>query len=231
MEIARQLYQLQEVDTELELAEKAVLELAGKIEASEELTAARARLVSDRLHLEDIKKQQRSLEIDAQEITPKLKRIEDELYSGRVRNQKELSALEHEADTLKTRLSKLETSELELMDKADKAVIKVSSSEKEFKAAEEAWERQKPELTAELALAKARLAEITEKRRKLASSIDPSAVTVYQSVRKARGKAVVPVEKGVCMGCRITVTVTELQKVRSGQLVRCGSCGRILYSA
>ena len=37
------------------------------------------------------------------------------------------------------------------------------------------------------------------------------------------------VEQGICRGCRISLPTTDLQQARSGKLVQCSSCGRILF--
>ncbi len=231
MSIARQLFQFQEVDIELEAAEKAVSGIMHQLEGSEALTAARSQLAAERQHLAELKKQQRSLELDAGAINAKLKRVEEELYSGRVRNPKELSNLQREFEILKADRNKLESRELEIMDQAEQVGKRVSFAEKEFQVLEEGWQRQKEQLSADLEHARAVLAEITQRRQQLAGGIEPSALKTYQDVKRARGKAVVPVERGICTGCRIALSVADTQRVRSGQLVRCGSCGRILYLA
>jgi predicted nucleic acid-binding Zn-ribbon protein len=48
-------------------------------------------------------------------------------------------------------------------------------------------------------------------------------------VRTRKGNAVVKVEQGRCQGCHIKLSMNEWQKARTGVLVQCSSCGRILY--
>jgi len=36
---------------------------------------------------------------------------------------------------------------------------------------------------------------------------------------------------GICQGCRITLPNTDLQRARGGGVVRCSSCGRIIFLA
>src|SRR5450756_2313758 len=98
MSIARQLFQLQEVDIELEAAEKVVSGIMHRLEGSEALAAARGRLAVERDKLAELKKQLRSIELDAGEINAKLKKVDEELYSGRVSNSKELSNLQREVE-------------------------------------------------------------------------------------------------------------------------------------
>ncbi|MFC1940720.1 zinc ribbon domain-containing protein, partial [Chloroflexota bacterium] len=78
---------------------------------------------------------------------------------------------------------------------------------------------------------KTKLASLKHKRQQLVSEIDPQVIETYQLLRKHKGTAVAKVTEGICRGCRISLPVTELQQVRSGSLVRCSSCGRILFLA
>ena len=227
--IPRQLLKLQEVDVELDAAEKAAARLTRQIDECEALTTARERLAAERQHLVELNKKQRFLELDVAELNSRLKKIEDELFSGRIRSQKELSALQHEDNTLKSNRGKLETEELKLMDMIEETGRNVKVAEVEFQAVNDGWEQEKGKLTAELDREKQIVSDLTEKRRQLASTLDPPVVNIYRDVKRTRGKAVVPLERGICTGCRIAVSVTDSQKVRSGQLVRCGSCGRILF--
>ena len=171
MSISRQLVQLQEVDIELEAAEKAVSGITHQLEGSEALTAARSRLAAERQHLAELKKQQRSIELDAGAINAKMKRVEEELYSGRVRNPKELSNLQREFESLKADRNKLESRELEIMEQAEQAGKRVIFAEKEFQTVDEGWQRQKEQLSAYLEPARIVLDEVTQRRQQLAAGI------------------------------------------------------------
>jgi predicted nucleic acid-binding Zn-ribbon protein len=58
-------------------------------------------------------------------------------------------------------------------------------------------------------------------------------VAAYDRLRRRRrGVAVVRVERGTCLGCRLTVPTVVLQRARSGtnpNPVQCPSCERMLY--
>lgn len=231
MGIARQLYQLQEVDLELESTEQAVKQITRQLNESEALTGARNKLAAERQHLEELRKQQRSAEHEADDLTAKLKRIEEELYSGRIRNPKELANLQHEAETMKGQRGQFESRVLEIMEQADQTTKKVSDSESKLGAVEAAWNQQHQHLSADLERLKAVLVDVTQRSHQVASGIEATALDVYLGLRKARGTAVVKVERGICGGCRVALPSSETQRTRSGELVRCGSCGRILYLA
>ena len=61
------------------------------------------------------------------------------------------------------------------------------------------------------------------------ASIDKDTLAAYEGVKGRKGQAVVKVEQGRCLGCRVTLSVSELQHARGNAIVTCGNCGRILY--
>lgn len=231
MSIAKQLYQLQEVDLELESTEQAVSQISRQLGESEALVGARNTLAAEQQRFEELRKRQRTAEQEIDDLAGKLAKTEEKLYSGRIRNPKELSNLQHEVETMKAQRDQFESRVLEIMEEAEQAAKNSDTAENKFKAVETEWRQRQQQLSAELGRLRTVLAEIMQKRQRLAGGIEPLAIDTYQELRRLRGMAVVRVEQGICSGCRISLPVTELQRSRSGTLVRCGSCGRILYLA
>ena len=75
------------------------------------------------------------------------------------------------------------------------------------------------------------LSELKHKRQLLSAKVDPQAVEFYNELKKQKGTAVAKIEQGICCGCRISLPANELQRTRGDSLVRCSSCGRILFLA
>ena len=125
----------------------------------------------------------------------------------------------------------MEDQALEVMEQVDLATKTVTNLESELIRLETEWQTQQKKLAADAEQLQITIAETKHKREMLAGDIDPQAVEVYQELKRLRGTAVAKVEQGICRGCRISLPVTELQQVRSGNLIRCSSCGRILFLA
>jgi predicted nucleic acid-binding Zn-ribbon protein len=231
MSVAKQLYQLQEVDLELESNEQASSQISSQLGESEAIIETQNRLASERQHLEGLTHQQRAVEWEIDDITSKLTSVEEGLYGGRIRNPKELTDLQHESDSLKTKRNKLEDQALEIMEKAELAAKSVATLDSELKTLEAEWQSQQKQLSTDLKHLEVEISNLKHNRQLLETEIDPQTVEIYNELKKQRGTAVARVEQGICCGCRISLPVTELQRARSGSLVRCSSCGRILFLA
>ena len=234
MSVARQLYQLQEIDLELDSNEQSLNQTARQLGESEIVVRTRQQLELERQHLEELAKQQRSVEWEIDDITSKLTTAEEALYSGRIRNPKELANLQHETDALKARRRQLEDNLLEIMGQVEFTSKSVAAINSELKVREAEWQSQQQQLSAHLEQLKATRSELNEQRKQLIGllmPLDPKLIDLYTELKKHKRTAVAKVEQGICQGCRISLPVTELQRARGNSLVRCSSCGRILFLA
>jgi len=229
MSVAKQLYQLQEVELEIESNEKALAQLASQLGESQAVVRAQAKLKLKQQHLEELGRQQHSAEWEIEDLVNKLTPAEEKLYSGRIKDPKELTNLQHEVDGLRVRRNQLEDQALEVMDQVELSTASVSTLRNELKTLETDWHSQQQQLSTDMEQLKTTLADLKHKRQLLSANIDPQAIEFYQGLRKQKGLAVAKVEQGVCQGCRISLPTTELQRARSDSLVQCSSCGRILF--
>ena len=103
MNIAKQLYQLQELDLEIESNEQAVNQIASQLGESQAVVRAQTQFTQAHQHVEELKRQQHSAEWEINDLVDKLTVAEKKLYSGTITNPKELTNLQHEVDGLKTK--------------------------------------------------------------------------------------------------------------------------------
>jgi len=229
--VANQLYQLQEVDLELEANEQALRQIASQLGESQAVVRARTKLTSENQRLEELKRQQQSLEWELDDLASKLATAEERLYGGRIRNPKELTNLQHEVEGLKSKRDQLEDKALEVMEQVELTEASVATISNEFKRLEAEWQSQQQQLSSNMEELKAMLSDLKQKRQALSASIDPEAIEFYDKLQKQKGTAVAKVEQGICRGCRISLSAAELQQARGGSLVQCSNCGRILFLA
>ncbi len=229
MGVARQLYDLQEIDQEIDSTERALNEALGQLGESQAVVAARAGIASDQRKLDDIKRQQRSAETDAEDLTAKIKAGDEKLYSGKVRNPKELTDLQRDVAGLKARRSDLESKALEMMEQAEAAQARLTKARADLETLEKAAGASQRALKAEVEHLKKLLADLKLRRGPIVQSIDPRIMQLYEKLRKEKRVALARVEQGICRGCRISLSSNEIQQARSGNVVQCSSCGRILF--
>ena len=231
MSVAKQLYELQEVDLELESHGQALKQLSSQLGESQTVLKVRRQLGMEGQHLEELKHGQHSTEWEIDGITTKLTAAEEELYSGRVRNPKELANLQHEIEILKARRNELEDKTLEIMEQAEVTTASTKTLKSELKTLEAEWQSQQRKLKTDMEQLRVMLANLKQKREEMSAQVDPTVVEFYGELKKQKGTAVAKVEQGVCWGCRIALSNAELQRVRGGGLMQCSSCGRILFLA
>jgi uncharacterized protein len=231
MSIAQQLYHLQELDIEIETDRQSLQLMKSQLGESAIFAKARADLAAEQKRIADLKKQQQTFEWEADDITAKLKKSEEELYSGRIRNPKELSSLQQDVTMLKANRSKIDDKDLELMESLEKSNAKYSGLSEQFKKVEAQWKIDQQQLTTDIEKTGEKLTKCEEERQSLISSLGANIIALYEDLKKKRKTAVARVTQGTCSGCRIQLPITDLQRVRSGSVVQCSSCARILYLA
>ncbi|MFH1169051.1 MAG: C4-type zinc ribbon domain-containing protein [Chloroflexota bacterium] len=229
MGITKQLYQLQEIDLEIDADEQSLGQKTGQLGEDEVVARARIRLASGQQGLAELKHQQRSAENDIDDISSKIAAAEGQLYGGRITNPKELSGLQQEGNALKAKRDQIEDETLALLDRLELAEAEVAAADSDLKRIEVEWQRQQQQLTVEIAQLKDKLSALNQKRQTVLNEIDPQTAELYHRLRQQKGQAVARVEQGICRGCRISLDSSELQQARSGRAVQCSSCGRILF--
>ena len=229
MNVAKQLFELQEIDTQIEAKEKAVKSMTAELGENDLVINARTTLAAEQKQLDDLSHEQHSLEWEIDDLTSKLKSAERDLFSGRIRIPKELSSLQQEIENLRSRRTQLEDKTLTIMEQTESKRTRVLKLTDELKVTEAEWRSKQDRLNQNIESEKKKLRQLVQNRQETVQGIDASAVQLYQTLRKQKGSAVVKVEQGICRGCRISLPVSELQLVRGGGLIQCSSCGRILY--
>jgi predicted nucleic acid-binding Zn-ribbon protein len=229
MSIARQLFQLQEIELALEANEQAQTRIQALLKDNQEIVKTRARLTDEERKLEDLSKLQKASDWEMEDLTGKIKTTEKKLYDGKIHNSKELQALQQEQNDFKKNRSGLEDKALEMMDRADALRKVIAGLKSELAKMETQWQSQHQHLLAELEQDKTLHTALESQKQSLLPQIDAVSLAAYQDTRKRKGVAIAKIEQGICKGCRITLPNSILQQAKSGGLFRCSSCSRILY--
>ena len=229
MGLAKRVFELQQVEFSIQVYVKQLEEMGLRIRHNDRFEQAQAALKMVEGERAGIEKQYKELDAEAEALRAQVKQISDKLYGGKIKNPKELVGYEQEATLIKASLNKKDDVLLDMMEKLESGRADIRKLQEEYKTAQSVWESEKIELQTQVDEVKKELGELEKKHGEMLASIDRDTLAVYQAVKGRKGQAVVKVEQGRCLGCRVTLSVSELQHARGNAIVTCGNCGRILY--
>jgi uncharacterized protein len=228
MSLAKTLYDLQQIDLNIQKEQETLDDINRQLGESEALIQAKEALQAEKKHLAETEKQQKELEYEIDDLRNSIKKLNDKLYGGKEKNPKELVSLEKELEIFKAKLRQKEDDLLDLMTEIESVQDKIKIQSERLGKLEEEWRQEQKELTQRQAKVKSLLSELGRTRQTLASDIAKHTLELYEGIRVRKGQAVVKIEQGRCQGCRLNLAVNELQRARAGDLIQCSSCGRIL---
>lgn len=230
-QLAAALYQLQQLDLELErvLAEQQAV--VKSLQGSVALQKLRAEHKQAQQQLQAGLQAQKEAEWTLDDLSRRLAAQEQRLYSGVVTTPKELNALQQEVQHLRTQQSRQEDRVLEAIDVAETSQETVHRKAEALQQAEKAWEQESATSVIRRDQIEARKQELQAKRTQLVTGIRTEHMNRYEAMRRTKqGRAISKVEQSSCQWCRVILTPSELQHVRtSSELQTCTNCGRILY--
>jgi hypothetical protein len=229
MSSSKRIYELQQVDLSIQAKSKELEGINLRINRDEAYELAKANHDAAREAQKEREKQYKELDAEAENVRSALQKINDKLYGGKIKNPKELVGYEQEAGMLKGNLSGKDDVLLELMEKIDSAKTEIKKLQEIYKMAETDWQSRKVTLTGQADQLKEELAGLENKRQEILAVVEKETLTAYENIKSRKGQAVVRVEQGRCLGCRVSLSISELQRVRGMSIVTCSNCGRILY--
>ena len=230
MNLGRQLYDLQQIDIDLETRNKTLADIECQLSDNKALVEAQAEVTRRQETLAELKKKQQTAEWATDDLQAKRAPLQKKLYDGSVKNPKELLGVQQQVELIKTQIRSKEDEILEIMTQVEalqeETTLKITAVEKLAKE----WRKRQKQLVAERTELEAAISRVEQKRGELAATIESNYLELYEGLRaNKQGQAVAKIERGRCQGCRITLPMSELQRVRTGELVQCGSCHRVLY--
>jgi len=226
----KQLYDLQEIDLELDKKGAMLLHLESQLSHNQPLAEAKAQLESKQKQLAEVQTKEREIEWAMEDLLAKLKPLREKLYAGSVKNPKELSSLQQQVEQFKGQVSQEEDKALEIMGQVETVQREIAALSAEVRRMEEEWQKERERLLAEQTELTSAINALGKRRNEIAATVELTHLDLYEALRvKRQGYAVARIEQGRCQGCRITLSTSEMTRARVGGLVQCDSCSRVLY--
>lgn len=193
------------------------------------LDAASARTHDQR---EQLRRDERGFEDEANDIDEKAKRLEARLYDGSVTSPKEATALGDEIAAMKARQSDLEDRSIGILvdiEPLDEELAQAEAARGPLAASEQDL---MSTIAANEAEIEAEIATAEKKRAETSTLIDDARMTQYKKLRITYGPdAIVEFDAKRGGGCPVAMSAVELDRWKhlpAGSIGNCVDCGRLV---
>ena len=232
MNQSKTLYQLQKIDLEILNHEKRLQEINGILANDEATQAAQAQVDHATNKLSPLRAKLRDLELETSANEQKRKTSEQQLYSGAVKNPKEMQDMQQEIASLQKRHDELETMILEQMMQVEEAEAELDTAENNLATVVAARSDENQALLTEQGALEQQITTLQERRPQVLREVTPENLKTYDTMRvRKHNQPIAVMEGNTCGICGVAQTVTIERDVRqSNKLVNCSNCGRILVS-
>lgn len=224
------LKELQRMDLRIQEARQRIADFDPRFEQVEEpALILESELGTTKNRLQEMKLEERRLELSVEEKRTRRVRLDERL--GSVRNLREEAAVSAELEMVKRAIQNDEQEALTLLDQVRKMEERAAELEAAFAEATELLEPKRKELLEQRAEAERELESLRSDRESFAKGLDASELKIYDAIRGG-GRSVAVAEltvDGACGHCYGMVPLQLQNEIRHGEaLIRCESCGVIL---
>jgi uncharacterized protein len=224
------LFSLQNVDREIRENVGRKQNLLSEIESKDRQVEAKKREI-ETLTAAFTDKEKLRLEKDRVFQDEGKKTMDKRMRMNRIKNAKELQALQREIEQLKQHNGELEESLIIIMEEIDGIKAQIQAKEAEMAAMQDEWQKKQQDLKVQITGIDQAVLEAASRRQRIASQVAAELISRYELIFSRRGgTAVVEVAGGICQGCYMNIPPQLSNEIiKSEKLHLCPSCQRILY--
>src|ERR671918_2005568 len=224
------LFSLQNVDREIREHAGRKQDLLSEIESKDRQIEAKKREI-ETLTAAYTEKEKLRLEKDRVFQDEGRKTMDKRMRMNRIKNAKELQALQREIEQLKQHNGELEENLIIIMEEIDAIKTQIQAKEAEMAALQDEWQKKQEEFKAQLTGIDQAVSEAASRRQRIASQVAAELISRYELIFARRGgTAVVEVTGGICQGCYMNIPPQLWNEIiKSEKVTLCPSCQRILY--
>jgi predicted nucleic acid-binding Zn-ribbon protein len=159
------------------------------------------------------------------------KAVDKRMRMNRIKNVKELQALQREIDQIRQSNSELEEELIRIMEELESINKDIKAKQEELAKLQEEWARKQEEMQNQISGLDQAVSEAASRRQSIASQITGDLISRYELIFSRRaGMAVVEVTGGICQGCHMNIPPQLWNEIIKSEKVNlCPSCQRILY--
>ncbi len=225
------LFRLQRLDSQIDQIQKRLVQIKRILKDDRRIIQAQKNIERAKGEEKKIRQQLRSIEDRVESQRQKRSLGQAALFSGKIKNPKELQDLEMEAEALTRTIAQLEDQQLDIMLAHEDAEKSLHTAERAFKKLESTLLQENSLLKGEWSNLVDKLEQFKKEKEAVDHAVSASSRLHYEDLRKKKnGIAVTTVIDGSCSICGQTITQADQQRIKtSSSLVYCPSCGRILF--
>lgn len=167
----------------------------------------------------------RALQEDGRKVMDKRMRM------NRIKNVKELQALQREIDQIKQNSNEVEEALIQTLMEIDGIKANIKAKEDEMAEIQGGWQQKQQEMQSQITGIDRAVSEAATRRQTIAAQVTGDLISRYELIFSRRGgTAVVEVAGGICQGCYMNIPPQLWNEIiKSDKVHLCPSCQRILY--
>lgn len=197
-----------------------------------ELEKARAELHELEAKYRELKQAAKDLELQDKAVEERLKRLQKDLYGGKIVNPREVEAMEHEIESLKRQRGEMDLRLLELWERLPEAERALEDPRTRLEELESKFSDAEEKLGAERAVLEEEYSKLAAARPRFLEGLSPGLLARYDAIRQRQsGIGMAEATKdGLCGACGTTLPRSAIENAKLGQIATCQECHRIVYA-
>lgn len=193
-------------------------------------------IVQKQAHCDAMVERQRTVETEldragkqVEDFSSAARQLEDRIYSGKVKNPKELEKLQEKCEKHKTKVRELEEKALILLEEQEHLMKAAAIQGQELSKMKADFNEERLKIKEEIDKIKKQLENVAKEKRQALANLPSEVLTQYNRVKIRKTAPVAMVEEGQCTGCRMRLSIMLVQEVQTtNTVIFCENCGRIL---
>lgn len=181
--------------------------------------------------LKDKREKQTQIEKEIKEIEKKYIENESFLYSGKIKNYKEMEMLSDNLKKLKDVKAEKEEILLRYMEEVYQLENLIKQISNKIRKMQKEYKEIRLKNNEDIDKIKKEIEKLRDCKLTLAEKIKPELLTIYKKIKLTKTDPVAKVVDFKCSGCNTILSFAKIQEVSQHTLpVYCESCGRLIFA-
>lgn len=185
-----------------------------------------------RVEVADLTAEQKRADADVEQVKARRTRDQGMVDGGQISDPKSLERMLGELQSLERRITSLEDTEIEVMERLETAEDALAEREAELGEIDARMAELRAALESSAGSLQHDLEQVEAERYAAALNVPDDLEALYEKLRAAKGgTGAAALRRRECGGCRLTLTSSDLASIArapADQVLRCEECDRIL---